>query len=47
MRSYHEELERFANFKWPTWCVEQTERGDYIRGIRQVNEHLVLGQNAF
>mgnify|MGYP003920014363 FL=1 len=47
MRSYHEELERFANFKWPTWCVEQTERDDYIRGIRQFNEHLVLGQNAF
>ena len=23
MRNYHEELERFAHFEWPTWCVEQ------------------------
>ena len=40
-------LERFANFTWPDWCAEQTERDEYIKSVRNFTNILVLGQDAF
>ena len=44
---YHAKLERISTFKWPDWCTEQTERDDYIRGIRQFTTVLALCQSTF
>ena len=45
--NFHAECERFAHFEWPEWCVEQTERDEYIKSVRNFTNVLVLGQNAF
>ena len=45
--NFHAECERFAHFEWPEWCVEQTERDEYIKSVRNFTNVLVLGHNAF
>ena len=46
-REYRAELERFADFEWPPGMTDPAERDEYIKHIRNFNETLVLGQDAF
>ena len=46
-REYRAELERFADFEWPPGMDDPAEREEFIKHIRQFNETLVLGQDAF
>ena len=46
-REYRAELERFADFEWSEGTDDPDERDEYIKHIRNFNETLVLGQNAF